>query len=115
MTFPVTGCQFPARKDWKLATANRELKSLALPFRRVPTEDPVLLHRLEREQRRQCRVVADVHRRTGLPVLRLHFVEEVARVRVQRVILFDAAARVDEHVHLDSLPAAAAAAESAAC
>src|SRR4026207_543025 len=77
--------------SWKLSCSER----LALPRRRVPPQDAILLHRFEREQGRQCRVVTDLHRRIGLPVLRLQFVEEVARVHVQRVILFDAAARVD--------------------
>ena len=64
-----------------------------------------VLHRFEREQAGQRRVVADFHRRVGLPVLRPSAVEEVPRVRVKRVVLFDAAARIDVDVHLDRLAA----------
>src|SRR5262245_8246620 len=81
-----------------------------LPRRRIPAQYLVVLHRFEREQGRQCRVVSDFQRRIGLSVLRLQFVEEVTGVRVQRVVLFDAAARVDIYVRLDRLPATAAAA-----
>src|SRR5262249_18270799 len=73
----------------------------ALPRRSVPAEDLVLLHRFEGEQTRQRGVVADFHRRVRLAVLRLELVEEVARVRVKRVVLLNGAARVHGDRQLD--------------
>src|SRR5215467_3900464 len=69
----------------------------ALASLRVPAEWLARLQRFEREQTRERRVVADFH--VGVRLLpRLHTVEEVLRVDVERVVLFDAAVRV--HVHL---------------
>src|SRR5215471_826193 len=83
------------------------LDRFALAPGRVPAEDAVLLHRFEREQAGQRRVVADLERRVGGAVLRLQLVEEVARVDVERIVLFHGAARIDLDVQLDGrLPAA---------
>src|SRR5579872_2074713 len=84
-----------------------------LPCLRVPAEHLALLHRFEREQAWERRIVANVERRVGRPVLRFQLVEEVARVHVERIILFHGATRVDHHVQLDGRLSAAAPAESA--
>src|SRR4051794_27854325 len=82
--------------SWRFTASER----LRLAGGGVPPEDPVLLHRFEREQAGQRRVVADLHGRGGLAVLRLEAIEEVAGVHVQRVVLFDRTARVDVDVQV---------------
>src|SRR5262245_24974116 len=95
-------------KPWpsRATRSSRMLDRFALAGGRVPTEHAVLLHRFEREQTRQRRVVADLERRVGRAVLGLQLVEEITRVHVERIVLFHGAARIVHHVHLDGRLAA---------
>src|SRR4051812_16468050 len=87
----------PKISEPKARSPSQLLEHFTRPARRVPSERLADPDRLEREQAWQRGVVANLHVCIRL-LPRLDAVEEVARVNVERVILFDAALGI--HVQL---------------